>query len=198
MPAPTQGQCWTFARSSSTPSNPSRSEHCIAHNPHVDIHLFHLPAAPSTAREPPRFPAAAMNQTRQCKQACRRPEASDPPHLHPLLRASQHQPLHPRAHIEPHVEEPCRPAAAPARSASCRSGRRRPLRPRTQHHTRSGRGGPGSAAPPEVGSSRALAQPARRTTRWHPHEPDTRTPATWRRRGPAAAAATRPLAGGAL
>ena len=26
LPAPTQGQCWTFARSSSTPPNPSRSE----------------------------------------------------------------------------------------------------------------------------------------------------------------------------
>jgi len=26
LPAPTQGQCWTFALSSSTPPNPSRSE----------------------------------------------------------------------------------------------------------------------------------------------------------------------------
>ena len=139
LPAPTQSQCWTFARSSSTPPNPSRSE---------ALHSTQSPLSTSTG-------STSWCICRRISQPRRKPQQ----HLMPRVtcqhtRRGYHRTgIRWQSQIRPHHGQTAVPLSPgpPPRFPSCTPSSKRAKRRR-----------PGAATPHEDPRSHAPEAPARK------------------------------------
>ena len=176
LPVPTQSQCWTFARSSSTPPNPSRSE---------ALHSTQSPLSTSTG-------STSWSSCRRTSQPRWKP--THPPLHRPRPAPTSH---HRRATARPSPKPQPAPQGGPLASSSrgrrpglllqprrARPPPRRPT-PRTAGAS-AARAGAAPARPPNPPRLRARCAPARRRKKPRRHPPWIQT--GLRRRPPQAAA----------